>query len=436
MNKIDKAIRKLIYEGFQPKSNCFVAAAVIGGAVVSAGVGAAASSSAAKKQKKAAGQAADTTLQATRETNALNYALYQQQMTNLSPQLQTQQAAMSALMSGLGLGRMTAPQTGPQAPPGTPTTGGAGAQPGPGGQGWVQTPGTPPMVNAQGMSSGPKMDPRGMPQMNVQPDGSVRPGAGGLQEFLPAGQADPSLYPVTGADSYRDLHNSGGRGAGGMLGRVAGAVMGGAQGAGDAATPPPAGLNISGIGNVDPRNYGASQDQLDQAAGSYSPGSLIASFGPDKWAQNVDPSYDFIMNQGSKSLANYNAAHGISGGQASRDQTSFALNTTNTFYNDAFSRYLTQQQSNISNLMQLAGNGATNNANAAASGLGQNISANTMAGIGAATGYNTAGAAASAAGTVGAANAVSGAIGQGISGYLGYQYLNRVAPAPQLGGPV
>ena len=85
------------YTEFEPKSNCFVAAAVIGGAVVSAGVGAAASSSAASKQAAAADNAANTTLEATQETNQLNYQIYENNLANLSPQLQAQQEAGRSL---------------------------------------------------------------------------------------------------------------------------------------------------------------------------------------------------------------------------------------------------------------------------------------------------------------------------------------------------
>lgn len=84
---------------------CGVAAAVVGGgALIGAKVQSDAAGRAAKKQAAAAQAATDATVQAGRESNALNYLMYQQQLANQQPQLRGGQLAYSALMSGMGLG--------------------------------------------------------------------------------------------------------------------------------------------------------------------------------------------------------------------------------------------------------------------------------------------------------------------------------------------
>ncbi len=84
---------------------CGVAAAVVGGgALLGAKVSSDAAGRASKKQAAAAQAATDATVQAGRESNQLNWAMYQQQLANQQPQLRGGQLAYSALMSGMGLG--------------------------------------------------------------------------------------------------------------------------------------------------------------------------------------------------------------------------------------------------------------------------------------------------------------------------------------------
>lgn len=81
-----------------------VAAAIVGGSVVSGIMGSNAASNAASTQANAANNASQAQLQATRESNAMQWQMYQQQMANQSPYMRTGNMALSALSSGMGLG--------------------------------------------------------------------------------------------------------------------------------------------------------------------------------------------------------------------------------------------------------------------------------------------------------------------------------------------
>lgn len=83
---------------------CMVAAAVIGSAVVGAAVSSDASRHAANTQSDAANAAANSQLSATNSTNALNWAVYQQNLKNYQPAMRSGNAALAALTGGLGLG--------------------------------------------------------------------------------------------------------------------------------------------------------------------------------------------------------------------------------------------------------------------------------------------------------------------------------------------
>jgi len=82
---------------------------------ISASQQADAASSAAAGQANAARNASDNSLKATRETNALNWQLYQSQLAQQSPYTQEGQQALAALGKGFGFAPSTA-----VAPPGSP----------------------------------------------------------------------------------------------------------------------------------------------------------------------------------------------------------------------------------------------------------------------------------------------------------------------------
>lgn len=81
-----------------------VATAIVGGSVISGMLGANAASGAASTQAGAADRASQAQLQATRESNAMQWQMYQQQLVNSSPAMRTGNMALSALSSGMGLG--------------------------------------------------------------------------------------------------------------------------------------------------------------------------------------------------------------------------------------------------------------------------------------------------------------------------------------------
>ena len=93
-------------------SGVITAVAVTG--LAGAAIGANASKKAGETQAKAATQASESGLAATRETNALNWQMYQQNLRNQAPYMQGGGQAFGALMAGMGL---------------DPTSGSAGPRP-------------------------------------------------------------------------------------------------------------------------------------------------------------------------------------------------------------------------------------------------------------------------------------------------------------------
>lgn len=128
----------------------------------------------------------------------------------------------------------------------------------------------------------------------------------------------------------------------------------------------------------------------------------------------TDPSYQFRLNEGLKTLDRQAAARGglISGGALKAAQ-SFGQKEASQEYQNAYNRY----QTNRTNMLQPLGNlvasgqSAASNAGSAAANYGTTAGNNI-----------TSGAAAQAAGTVGAANALSG----GVSQYLNYDTNNNL----------
>ena len=106
--------------------------AAVGGSVIGGAMQANAAKGAAKTQAQAAQQASDTQLQAARESNALQWAMYQQQLANNQPYQRGGQLAYSAMMGGMGLGPATSNLGSSVAQPGDATTQVVGNQPGTG----------------------------------------------------------------------------------------------------------------------------------------------------------------------------------------------------------------------------------------------------------------------------------------------------------------
>lgn len=140
------------------KGICNVAAAIVGSAVVGGVASSSAARSASKTQAAAAAQASDATLAATRETNALQWQMYQQNLRNQQPFLQGGQTAYAALLGGMGLG-------GAVGQPGVPQkTIGPVSQPG------MQPQAAPTFTNAQGQI----VDAQGKPAPAASPYGGIQ----------------------------------------------------------------------------------------------------------------------------------------------------------------------------------------------------------------------------------------------------------------------
>ena len=179
-------------------------------------------------------------------------------------------------------------------------------------------------------------------------------------------------------------------------------------------------------------------------------GQFTQTFKPSD--MQLDPSYQFRLNQGSQNLNASAAARGLLGsGQNLKDITDYGQQSASQEYQNAFNRY----QTNQGNLYNRLSGMATMSQNAAA-GVGNqgmqvasNMAQNTMAGVGASNNYLTSGAAAQAAGAVGQANAWGGAMQGGISNYMGMQQLQNQSnwyanhggagsgyTMPSVGGPI
>lgn len=155
-------------------------------------------------------------------------------------------------------------------------------------------------------------------------------------------------------------------------------------------------------------------------------GQFTKNFGPADL--QLDPSYQFRLNQGNQALSASAASRGLLGsGQNLKDVADYSQGAASQEYGNAFNRYQTQQ-GNLYN--RLAGM-ATMSQNAAA-GIGtqgmqvaQNMGNNTMSGAANASNYLTSGAAAQAAGQMGTANAIGSAIGGAGNNWMGLQYMNK-----------
>lgn len=136
--------------------------------------------------------------------------------------------------------------------------------------------------------------------------------------------------------------------------------------------------------------------------GSGNFGSLMKPFDAQTFQQYKDPGYDFQLQQGQQALQNSQAAKdGVLSGAALKDLIGFNQGMANGAYQNAFSRYMSQNDATYNRLSNLLGIGQN-----AAAGVG-NTGAQVMSNVG---NTLTSGAAAQAAGQVGSANAWSGAL--------------------------
>lgn len=154
-------------------------------------------------------------------------------------------------------------------------------------------------------------------------------------------------------------------------------------------------------------------------AGTY--GSLSKPFDAAAFNQYEDPGYQFQLQQGQQALQNSQAAqNGVLSGAALKDLIGFNQGMASNAYQNAFGRYMTQNDATYNRLSSLLGLGEN-----AAAGVG-NTGAQVMSNVG---NTLTSGAAARAAGQVGSANALSGAINNG----MGYYMLNNMTGGNMFG---
>lgn len=177
------------------------------------------------------------------------------------------------------------------------------------------------------------------------------------------------------------------------------------------------------------QNYGATQDELNAGANSVQSGQFAKTFTPSDLT--TDPSYQWRLQQGLKSLQSSAAARGgLLTGQGAKDINDYAQGAASTEYQSAYDRYMNNQNTLYNRLAGLAGvsQTATNSSNSAGSNAAAGIGANTMAGVNSSNNYLTSGAAAQAAGGIGQANAISGGLNNAAGNYMGWQYLSGKNP--------
>lgn len=355
--------------GFNSAINPCVVAGMIGAAVVGGVISSAASGSAADTQAEAAGRASDAQSRATAETNAMQMAMYRQNMATNAPYLQSGQTAQAALMQGLGLGQLRA--TGTQ---------GAGAQ--------------------------------------SQPPQTI--------ENFDAGayyRANPDVQ-AAGMNAYEHWQ---------QYGRGEGRPFTFAPGASGGTT-----------------NYGATQEELNAGAGSLQPGQLNKPFAPSDLT--TDPSYQWRLAQGQRSLESSAAARGgLLTGQGAADITNYGQGAASQEYGAAFDRHRTVQNDLYNRLAALGGIGqiATGAAGTYGSNAANQIGQNIMQGTANQNAFGIGAANAQAGADIGAANAWNRNIQGGMSnwttlqgqqaqpGGAGYNYQpnNAATNAGQLYGP-
>jgi hypothetical protein len=155
---------------------------------------------------------------------------------------------------------------------------------------------------------------------------------------------------------------------------------------------------------------------------------LTSQFGPDQFAQYLDPSMAFRQRLGTQATERLaNVGGGAISGNTLRSLTDYGQNLASTEYGNAFNRFQTERGNIYNTLANIAGMGQ------GAVNTGVRSGETFAAGQ---TGLITGGAAAQAAGTVGASNALAGGFGGATNAYLLSQFMrppgaNPAVPNPQ-----
>ena len=159
---------------------------------------------------------------------------------------------------------------------------------------------------------------------------------------------------------------------------------------------------------------------------------LTSQFGPDQFAQYLDPSYNFRYEQGQRAAQNaMNAGGGLLSGNTLRGLTEYGQGAASQEYANAFNRFQTERGNIYNTLAGMAGIGQAgqSQANQLASNY---MNAQTQLGVGLGQ--------AQAAGQIGQANAISGGLQNAGNMYTLYDLTrNRAIGLPSneyLGSPI
>ena len=161
---------------------------------------------------------------------------------------------------------------------------------------------------------------------------------------------------------------------------------------------------------------------LSSLSGKLADGSLGGQFSNADFLANKDPGYQFQLDQGNQALQSSQAAgNGVLSGSALKGLINYNQGMASTGYQNAYQRWLGQQQNTYGQLNGVATLGENAAAGAGATGASYaNTIGNTITG----------GANAAASGIVGSSNALS----SGLSNGAGYMYLNSLGKNGMGGG--
>jgi hypothetical protein len=142
---------------------------------------------------------------------------------------------------------------------------------------------------------------------------------------------------------------------------------------------------------------------------------LTSQFGPQEFAQYLDPSMAFRQRLGTQATERLaNVGGGAISGNTLRSLADYGQNLASTEYGNAFNRFQTERGNIYNTLANIAGMGQQS------VNTGVNAGQNFAAGQ---TGLITGGAAAQAAGTVGSSNALAGGLQGASNAYLLNQFM-------------
>lgn len=159
-------------------------------------------------------------------------------------------------------------------------------------------------------------------------------------------------------------------------------------------------------GNLAPYLAAAKPALAALTAGTSPGGQFESTFTPADFAANEDPGYGFDLSQGELALQRSAAANGtLNSGGTMKEAMKFGQGLASQEFGNAYGRFMTTRQNNLSNLATVAGlgQGATGQSVQAGNATAAGESGTTMAGVMAAGG-------ATASGVSGASNAISGGL--------------------------